>query len=640
MKKVHYSKITIEGFQSICKPMSFKLDNVGLNLIKGVNGVGKSTVFNAVLWAEYGGNMKKSVASWLDVRTDGFRGTRVVIERTDGEYDYMIVRHLAFKGTTKGLAGGDKLMIFKKLTGSGGFTDADLVGDGLHKTDMQLMIQDQIGMDSRTFLNSIIFGQRMASFVETDNKDKRALFEQLFNVGFVDNARLLAKEEEAKLMSEISVVETRYEGVEKSLEELQAKLIEQTEVIEEFETVKKGRIKVAKDNLDESKAAIATTKKAIKQYQDQLAKYDLNKAEELQEELDNHQQLAKVAKQTLSESEIEVDDIQKEITKAIKNRQDLERQLTEINTTCPSCLQALPKSKIELVKKNISDQIKKEQEVEKTQSARLEIAKKHNVAKLMVDSEIKKSIAKVQESLDTYSTDKEEAATTKANLAHKESRLKEIELGLIKLQTALKTEQDAKPPKIDLDTTRNKIQELSDNIESFADDIETRQYRLTRVQWWITKGFGVSGLKAFVFNAMLAQLNLFSHKYSARLGFRVEFSIDMTKASKPFQTLIYKGDTIKDYEDLSGGQKQRVDIVIAFAMHDLISFNSDINILVMDELFEGLDNEGVEAAFELIREKAEQKSVYLITHADFVDTLNSRSVTFELDEEGSTYLKN
>ena len=113
----------------------------------------------------------------------------------------------------------------------------------------------------------------------------------------------------------------------------------------------------------------------------------------------------------------------------------------------------------------------------------------------------------------------------------------------------------------------------------------------------------------------------------------------MGKASKPFQTFVYKGDSVKDYDDLSGGQKLRVDICIAFAMHDLITESSNINILVMDEVFEGLDNEGIEIVFELIRGKSETKSVYLITHSDLIDSLNSRSFTFALDSNENTYLK-
>ena len=639
MKIVHYTKITIEGFQSICKPLTFKLDNVGLNLIKGVNGSGKSTVFNAILWCEYGANMKKSVASWDDVRTDTFRGTRVVLERTDGEFDYMTVRHLAFKGTTKGLSGGDKLMLFKKSVDEPKFEDKHLVGDGLHKADMQAMIEDQLGMDSRTFLSSIIFGQRMASFVETDNKDKRALFEQLFNVAFVEDARLIAKEEETRISTEIGNLETKVEGFETTMGSLQEKLEEQQQVLNDFDTTKKERVKTAEDALTAVKGKKTTLGKEIKYYEEQVAKYDLTKVEALDASIASDEATLKVLKQSRKEAEELVSDIKDEITKSEKKQKEFEKQLGEVDTKCPSCLQDLPADKVDGVKKNISDNIKKEKEVQKTQSGKLKPAEKAFTEADKKYSEVEKRLADTKKEAEKFSTDKTEAATAAANLKNKKDRLVEVEKEIKDAEASLDKEKKAEKPKIDLQATQDAIQELNESMETVEADLTAKNARLKKVQWWITKGFGASGLKAFVFNAMLAQLNAFSHRYSARLGFRVEFSVDMSKASKPFQTLIFKGDSVKDYEDLSGGQKQRVDIVIAFAMHDLISFNSNINILVMDELFEGLDNEGVEAAFELIREKAETKSVYLITHADFVDTLNSRSVTFDLDEEGSTYVK-
>ena len=93
-----------------------------------------------------------------------------------------------------------------------------------------------------------------------------------------------------------------------------------------------------------------------------------------------------------------------------------------------------------------------------------------------------------------------------------------------------------------------------------------------------------------------------------------------------------------DFNRVSGGQQQRVNVCIAFAMHDLVSSSkTSINLLVMDEKFEGLDADGTEAAFELIRAKAEDKSVYVITHSHIIDVLNSKTIEIAM-ENGTTVI--
>jgi ABC-type multidrug transport system ATPase subunit len=100
------------------------------------------------------------------------------------------------------------------------------------------------------------------------------------------------------------------------------------------------------------------------------------------------------------------------------------------------------------------------------------------------------------------------------------------------------------------------------------------------------------------------------------------------------------GDKInKDYKDFSGGEKQRLDMCLMFAMHQLISAGTDMNILVMDEALENLDEAGEEAAFSIIRTIAEEgKSIYLISHSAVLDSLYSNTIQIEKDSTGNTII--
>ena len=58
----------------------------------------------------------------------------------------------------------------------------------------------------------------------------------------------------------------------------------------------------------------------------------------------------------------------------------------------------------------------------------------------------------------------------------------------------------------------------------------------------------------------------------------------------------------KEYESLSGGERQKIDIIVQFAIRDMLcthtSFSS--NIIVMDEIFDNLDDVGCQMIINLI----------------------------------------
>ena len=50
MQSVVIKSISLEGFRSYSQPTTFKFANTGLHLIKGQNGMGKSSLFSALTW--------------------------------------------------------------------------------------------------------------------------------------------------------------------------------------------------------------------------------------------------------------------------------------------------------------------------------------------------------------------------------------------------------------------------------------------------------------------------------------------------------------------------------------------------------------------------------------------------------------
>lgn len=259
MVSVYFKDLIIEGFRSYQISTPFALDSKGLNLLKGENGAGKTSMFSALAWALFKVNLNNTVndkvQTWKEQRLKEYRGTRVVVtyEGADGAC-YMVARHINFKGTTKGVKGGSSLLVYRSEDGWD-FKPEDMVSDAQHKGDMQAYIDRTLGMDAKTFLNAILFGQRMARLVSAPNEEKRKLFDTLFEVGCVDTAKDKAKEEKARLSEKLQVFLTSSNAIDFSIQSLEKVITENEEILQNFENDKEERLKEL-----ESKIITAQTK--------------------------------------------------------------------------------------------------------------------------------------------------------------------------------------------------------------------------------------------------------------------------------------------------------------------------------------------------------------------------------------------
>lgn len=61
------------------------------------------------------------------------------------------------------------------------------------KFSIQQEINKVLGMPYELFINSIVFGQGLKRLIEEDNSNKRAIFEEIFNLNFLNTAKDIAK---------------------------------------------------------------------------------------------------------------------------------------------------------------------------------------------------------------------------------------------------------------------------------------------------------------------------------------------------------------------------------------------------------------------------------------------------------------
>lgn len=645
MRKLVYTNVEIEGFQSFGNPVSVPLDRVGVNLIKGSNGVGKSTLINAICWCEYGYNPKKSLETWKDNRPESYRGVRVIVDRHDGSFDYRVARHYQFKGKTLGLTGGSSLMLFIKSKEEPEFNSSHLC-DGLHKSDIQEAIIKTIGLDKKSYLNSVIFGQRVLGLISNSNADKRKLFEQIFDVSFVELAKDKAKDRYNELTTQLADIGTDTARIRGVVGEKEKYLADQQALVDQFESNKQKKISQLQEELVRCSSNLDLHTKELETLQSDIS--DLLNLPEPNFDTDSYNEAKGVIK-GLSEVfvtvEGQIDDYSREVTRCDERIASLIDKKENLDTSCPTCSRRLKQSDIDKVLASIDVDINKEHEgkshivneLEKLKTDLDQIRFKKEKSEAEFD-QLADSWNKYYDALESYKSAVKNLPSMEGDAKALAVRVESVNNEIASLNKRIEDARREDMHFIDLDALAAEIQILKDSIDEKELEFLSTEKDRGLVEWWLKKGFGSSGLKSFVFNAMLTNLNQYIKVYSSRLGIGVRFSIDMNKDSKPFVTTIYRDDQVLNYEDLSGGQKQRVDLCLAFAMHDLISHSVDINLFVTDEGMEGLDNAGIEAVFDLLRLKAENKSVYVVTHSDIIDGLNCSNMYLSLDDLGNTVI--
>jgi len=658
MNEINFNNIQIEGFRSFVTADEFSYLRPGINLVKGKNGSGKSTLVEGIFWALYGENLKGTtktkIPSKKEYRSKSFQGTRVMLNISVNGKDYIIARHIKYKGETLGLKGDDKLMVFEDTNG-----EYKLRGDELYNNDSQEFINSLIGIDSNTFLNSVVFGQKMKRLVEASPSEKRDIFEKLFNLDFIDAAKAKAKEKKQVAQDKKTDYEFKLNTAEVKLGNALDKLERDKKDLQEFEkkreekldTLRITKTGIEKD-LKQSEANYIALRIEYDNKTEKLLKLDGNDEEvsSKRNEMDDLQSSINLdtrALSTIDNDIIGTSNNAKKGDEQLNNSKKLicklKKDFDNVDTDCPTCGADLDPSKIKDAKIAISNKIKKEDEVIEILSKNVKDIHEVTLPALEADKnrlekeregkqekleELKTELIKIKEAgANIHALDKE-VTELKYKMVNEVNQEKNISTRLEDTNTLIE-EWENKQLVIDLEKTEQEVEEYKTTIDECQDKIVILSDILDKVTWWVNKGFGSSGIKSYVFFAMLNNLNKSILKYCDRLGIMVQFSVDMDKASKPFLTKCFTSEGVEmDYNELSGGEQARINIATAFAFYDLIADSkTKFNCIFLDETFAGLDEDGLYQAFDLVRSICDQgKSVYVITHKTDIDMRNTKTI--------------
>lgn len=559
-----------EGFCSI-ESLHLLLNTQCTILIKAPNGKGKSTILSALVWAIYGKNLKgvSEVNTWKQVRPKDYKGTRVQVYFQKDSHTYKIIRCQKYEEVLDDGAKGKDRLIFIK--------DGDVI-DIKGKGKIQEAINREIGLSYTLFMNSIMFGQGIRRLIQESNSDKKKIFEEVFDLEFLNLAKGIALQDKNNLISQINEVEHESQMLKKELE------------------ANKEAYFDMRDREKSFKQKIREERKELKQDREKLTKLLIEKQKQIKDEVDASLQI-KIKKQN-------------------KIILDLRGKIKDAKS-----LSNVPLKKVikELVIQLEAGHYKRALRDAKSIYKAFSDLDKY-------DKEYQEALERLEELSsvnDKYRKLKSECDDIASDIATVDEDLSKLKAEKLKVMS----------PKY-----KQKLREIRKNLRKVDEDFHNKEVELENYNWLINDPLGNNGIKAYLFDSSLEFLNKCLDKYSEVLGFRIEFNIDLGTARKEFVTLIERDGQIIDYDELSGGEKTLCNFSMALAMHEALTASKGVNIILFDEVFESLSSDNVELVTSLIRKYSEGKTVFVITHLEGVVFGHSKILQVT-KEKGLSYYK-
>lgn len=564
-----FMNMDVVGFCSI-ETLHLQLNPTCTILIKAPNGKGKSTILSALVWAIYGKNLKgvSDVNTWKEVRPKDYKGTMVQVFFQKDTHTYKIIRCQKYEEVLEdGAKGKDRLVFIK---------DGDII-DIKGKGKIQDAINREIGLSYTLFMNSIMFGQGIKRLIQESNSDKKKIFEEVFDLEFLNLAKGIALQDKNNIVAQINEVEHQSQLLKKELEANREAYFDLRDREKSFK----------KKNREE--------RKSLKQDREKLANLLIQKQKQIKDEVDDSIKI-KIKNQNKLISDIrgKLNNAKKISNVSLKEViKELVIQLEGGNYKC-----ALRDAKS--IYNAFSDIEKYEKKYSKAQD-RLE------------------ELENVDERYKKLKSDCDDIADDLASIDEDLAKLKQEKLKVMS-------------PKY-----KQKLKEIRKNLRKVDEDFHNKELELENYNWLINDPLGNNGIKAYLFDSSLEFLNRTLDKYSEVLGFRIEFNIDLGTARKEFVTLIERDGMIIDYDELSGGEKQLVCVAMAFAMNEALTASKGINLAFLDEVFESLSSDNIEIVTSLIRYIFKEKTLFLITHLDSLPLGNTKILQVEKTQGLSRY---
>jgi len=571
MKYINFKSITIKNFLSVGNsPVSVDFKK-GLHIITGVNkdkedrqnGVGKSTIADAINFAVFGETLRDLKKEFI-INSLNKKNCEVTLEASVKYFD--VVEEIKIIRTLE----PSKCYIF--------INDEDKTRDSISNTNNFIM--KKFNCTPEVFQNCVIMTiNNTTPFMAKKKQEKRKFIEEIFNLGVFSEMSDLLKSDVTDNKKALDIEGTRYDEVNRTLNSYITQKENTTiERKQKQEKYTQRKINNASEIVEISQKIDNFKTKSIDEINKAIC--DLKKAK------------------TAADGKIQ--DIRHTKSEAQTLISQLQKQITAINTgtdKCPACLRSIKekdKEHIELEKKKINDEIDEFRGTISVSSTE-EIKYRDKINK--IDEKIKL----LENSINIYNLSLRDHESQK-------TRLKQLQEWQVMLDQDLK---DLEQENTQFDNLITEKRQEFETISNRLEQIKKTTSTLDVVKFIVSE----EGVKSYLVKKILQVFNAKLLYYLQKMDANC-----ICRFNEYFEEEIVdvKGK-ICSYFNFSGAERKNIDLACLFAFMDMRRLQGDVcfNFSIYDELFDSsLDARGIELVINVLKERVDKydESIMVISH--------------------------
>ena len=595
---IKFKKLHIENFMSIGEA-DIDLSDRAFTLIEGINnnendnarsnGSGKSSIFESLVWTLTGTTMRgnKDVVNF-----NGNDGALVTLEFIVDNDKFIVTRT---KDHSK-----HKTNLFIEING------VDKSGKGIRDSE-KLLSEYLPDLTSSLIGSVIVLGQGLPQkFTNNSPSGRKEVLEKLFKSDFMIQDlkdRISTRKGELndklrKVQDSKLVALTKLESVIDTINLNNAKLkqLQEQDSLEfEADALHKEILEIEERQI-QLKDEIDTYTIKIDNANIKISSDKIRKAEMIAEIDKEYESTKEYVSSNLNECKVNLNTTTAELNK-VKNIKDV----------CPTCGQKLPevhKPDLKSYEQAVEDaNVELGKWVEQLNEIKAEIEKKKASATKQLEEDIKLCEKELFECSLKVDELKNRHSNNDRALIEKR-RLFDDNMDLQKTRH-IQIQQLIESNKVN-EELQNKLNLDIKECEETETEINNRLGIISKFNTVITRDF-----RGYLLNDIIVYINSRAKEYCKDV-----FGTDLIDFVLEGNNLLISYNN-KEYEALSGGERQKVDLIIQFAIRDMLcqhtSFSS--NIIVMDEIFDNLDDIGCQKILDLITTKLyDISSIFIISH--------------------------
>lgn len=554
------------------------------------NGAGKSSIINAICWCVFGKEIPRS----------GDRRTAISMIRRD-EASVRVFVEIVHEG--KPFITIERC---RKRSGS-----VELTIDGKRAATVQggqEEIENRLGITFDLFTRTVVFGGELSAFCRMSPSDRTRLLEELLGIQHYldasEAARMKVRESQDRYDDLVAAHAARTQELERAQEEFRDAVFELAdERIKHSQSLVQRRFAVADlfEEFEEAYSELGELRRSLRNVEDT---YETDMAEWNQRLKSLEREVSAINERWLTASR-QVDSVSAEL-------KTVEKQIALIESkrrpeVCPTCRRPWPSES------TAPDTTKLRKEAQELRGIR---DKRQRVVDT-IETEKSSKQREISEHRDHM------PKPAKADPKIEEARQAVIEIGG-SLEAAFKLVEELEDSNWDAleRNTRRTRQRLIDLRAAGDDDRDERRelgIKLAVYRYW-QQGMGKDGIPAVLLESTAPSLNKAVEPFARALtrgAYSIRFAAVQTNSGRSdFRVEASNVEGGESYADLSKGELLRVDLCVLFAIRELMRERAAVRFdqLFCDEVFDGLDSEGIESFVRLLRSKKLAEQVFFISH--------------------------